>query len=216
MELLGARLGHDVDLRPGTLPELRRVVVGLDLELLQRVDTGAHADSVVEGVGVGRAVDLECVLVGPQAVRREAVGASAASLCTRGNARHQKGELGKVPAVERQRQNLLRVQYGSQRGGLALDQRSLARDRDAVGHLADFHLHFDTNVLIHLEGQTFVLYFLETLKLKGQIVLSRRQTGQIVFTLIIGNALAAEACGFVHRRHTGANDNRALRVSHIA
>ena len=102
--------------------------------------------SVFSEQSTGRASNCRCPLRFNRISEREfqpelndsgISGPGPASLCTGGNARHQKGELGKVPAIERQRQNLLRVQYGAQRGGLALNQRSLARDRDAVGHLPE-------------------------------------------------------------------------------
>ena len=50
MELLGSRLGHNIDLCAGPFAELCGLVVGLDLELFDRLDRGDEVGDVDAGI----------------------------------------------------------------------------------------------------------------------------------------------------------------------
>src|ERR1051326_487537 len=69
-----------------------------------------------------------------------------ASLRARGHARNQARELEKVPAVQRQRQNLLRVHDCAERRVGALDPRGLAQNLDRLGGLTHFESHVRAGV----------------------------------------------------------------------
>ena len=174
---------------------------------MQRVDTGPHADAVGKRVGVRRAVDLESVLVGSQTVRRKAVRSSTASLRTRGHARHQQRELREVPAVQRQRQNLLRINYRSERGALALDERGLGRYCHRFGDLAHFECHVQADILVDLQSNVVEFRSPEPLQFHTHVIGSWSQPGQIVLALLIGNCLAPEVGAVVHCPYCGAHDN---------
>ena len=66
VEVFGTRLCHDIDLGSAALTKLRRIVVGLDLELLHRVDIRTNSDSILEGVRIRGSVDEKRVLIGAQ------------------------------------------------------------------------------------------------------------------------------------------------------
>ena len=57
MEAIGARFGQDVDHARGRSSDFSGVQIGLDLELLDRVDRWAHADSADEALIVVHPVD---------------------------------------------------------------------------------------------------------------------------------------------------------------
>ena len=73
MNVIGPGLYRGIDYRPGAAPELGRICIGLNLELLQRFHGGLHQLDILspEGVGVGdiiHAVEKEHVVEGPVAV----------------------------------------------------------------------------------------------------------------------------------------------------
>jgi len=91
--LRGPGLGDHVHLRSCALAEFCRVVVGLDFEFLERIDTRLERDRVVQRVRIGGPVDLEGVLVRAQPVRRKPVRPAAPALGSRRHTRHEPRKL---------------------------------------------------------------------------------------------------------------------------
>src|SRR5262249_3722761 len=104
--------GHQIDL-PAGAPVLRRKLRSLDLELRNRVAAGRVVQRVVIGIGIDGSVDEE-----QRAVRPATTDAESANLIqstrrvllhgppTGVRARHQKGQLNELTAVEGQRLDL--------------------------------------------------------------------------------------------------------------
>ena len=104
-QLVGARLGHDVDRRRCRAPRFRREAVGGDLELLHRLLRDVlqrPADDVVVVVG---AVDHDVAAAPELTGRRDRDGVRLGRVEVRRRrvARHEQRQLEEVAAVERQR-----------------------------------------------------------------------------------------------------------------
>ena len=111
VKLIGAALDGGVDHRAGGVAELGGEVVGLDLELLYRVDRGDYRDAVAsDGAGVRDGVVVD-------AIERDFVGGEAPAAGDerqiRSHAEHRRGVAGeqaerkRIPAVQRHVEDLL-------------------------------------------------------------------------------------------------------------
>ena len=112
LELIGARLRHQVDLPARSLAELGRIVAGLDLEFLKNVDRGPEVEQIIKLITVDGAVQQKAVLFRPRPGDRDAAaGRRCAGIIAGIHAWQQRRQLDKVSAVEQQIDNLLLIHH---------------------------------------------------------------------------------------------------------
>ena len=158
MILVAAGLGEHVDLG-GVAPELGRVNAGLHLELLQRVDRGQDHVGVEVGVGILDAVQREVVEHDALSGHRDRLVGAVAALARAGLAggRRDGGDVGRerdqlqiVAAVERQFDDALVLDHGTDGGVLGLQLGGRTRYLDGFGYLSERKGDIQANGLLHL------------------------------------------------------------------
>ena len=174
VELVRARLDADDHHRAGVLAELGGVVAGLHLELRHGVERRHHHLHLAvlhphHVVVVVDAVDEEAVLRHRLAVRVEPALTVAAG-GGGGHAGSEPRKLLEIPAVQRERADLVLLDHLGERGGLRLQQRRLGGDRDAFGHLADFQFQVHAHAVLRVQFDFLLDRFLEPRLLDRHVI----------------------------------------------
>src|SRR5437867_4016396 len=181
-------LDRGVDDAAGAPPELGRERVGLDLELLDRVDRGADDEgrAVQEVDYVDVVVDaVEQVVVLP--VRPDAVGREVAAdhqaqaargPCTvvascRNHARRDGGELREVPSVKGKLCRRLAVDHVAERRRLGLGLGRRTDDLNRLADVTDLEREIDLQAVLHLHFDPALALFFEAGKLCGDLIRAR-------------------------------------------
>ncbi len=157
MELIRSTARNQVDLAAGLLAELRRVAVGLDLELQNTINIRADDKGVEVRVRVEGSVDQEQVGSFAVAVdvngggERAALGSLAAAGRRRNRARHKQRQLQELPAVERKILHLPIRDHAAHAAGISLKQGSGGFNGNFLPHLPDLKLRTEPDVLIDLD-----------------------------------------------------------------
>ena len=210
---IGAALDGGADHRSGGVAELRREGVRLDLELLHGVD----ARDICNPIAADRARRHGCVVVDSidqNFVRGEAAAAGDKREI-RSHAEHggrvagQQSERERIPAVQRQFEDLFVLDHLAERRRVGFEQwRRLTHFHgldDVAGSQCDPH----RAALIHLEDEARDGRALESVRLNRDRVFAARQKRRQKFTLRIGLARARLPGHFVGDGHRGAGHNSA-------
>ena len=138
MHSVGAGLRCDVDYRSRVPPELRRVCGGLDFEFLNKVDRWPICINADDWVDIVHPIEQKAAahfrLAGDAEQSTVGIQRSFGRLDSSG---HELDQLFKLPAVERQFDNLRVVDHESYGTVLGLDQRSFAGNLHVFGNLTD-------------------------------------------------------------------------------
>src|SRR5579885_2884179 len=148
VEVIRAGLGDHVDDAAAGAPDLGRIVIGIDLELLDGVF--AEAVRIAAGAGASSGLSKEDV-IGVGAIHQKAVGRAALAAegevaGARGiahDARRQYREIKKVPPVDRQAGDLLGGDRGAGLRSRELDNRRFRGDAHSL--LRSAHLEGDVD-----------------------------------------------------------------------
>jgi hypothetical protein len=208
VEPVGPALGNEVDLAAGAEAELRGVVAGLNLELLDGVHVGTKDQAAAEAVVVGGAVHQKVVVIAAAAVDRQSGTAVAAGV----DPRAELGELEEVAPVERQRDDLLGVDHVPHRGALGLKKRRAAGDLDRLRNYADFEANVKPHLLVHLKADPGEGGAAKALLLDANRVRADQQERGRVAALLVGGELAPLAGVLVDDRDTCIGDSSAARI----
>ncbi len=223
VEFAPARFVGDVDGRAASAPVLRAEVVGLDLELGQRVERRVkdNAQPIVVLVDVDP-LDHYVVVFGALPVdggdRHAALGRDgqgARSLrAGRDGAGGQVDELREVARVDRQiHDRLLRADVAERRA-LGLDDRAGGHDLSRLAHLTDFQLQVNARNLANLESDVRPVGRFEARLLHGDLIRARRQQRHGVIALVVRRGLSRDAGQSLRDGQGCPGDNRAARVGY--
>jgi len=207
-EAVGPALRDRVDDRAGGAPELGVVLVGQYLELLDRLERrprlgpGALADHVVVVVP---AVEQVVVVAGILAVDAHGVGAKRLRRDVGDDARQQADEPDVVAVDRGQVGELAVVDVSADLLRGDVDDRRLRRHRQLLAHSADLQAHVDRGRLADLEPDVALADALEARELRGELVGSGQDAGQVVASVAGRTGLAEDAAPLVldDDRHSG-------------
>ena len=178
-ELVRARLDRDVHHAAGIPAEFGGIEAGLHLELLHGVDRRLDRHRGVQAVVVVDAVNEIRVAGIPRAVdekrrpRPRIVGTVAAPDRPRRSkirARHEDGQLGEVPLVQRKIQHVPLGHHVAQGGRFRFHQRDLLLHDHLLGDRAHLQREINSRGLVHLQLDPFADGLLEALLLGGERV----------------------------------------------
>ena len=201
VELVGAAAGRHHD--GGRARELRRGVVVLDLEFLDRVQSRRAPDRVaVDLVRERGAVDHVLVRALAQAVR---------AVVLHPGHRHEQSL--DVAAVDRELIDALALEHVAERRVVQVDYRSHVRDDDLGNRLRDRQHRVDGGRLLHLDREA-PLELLHARRLDLDAVGARGQGREGIEAGRVGLGVRRHARGDVRQRHVGARHDSPGLVAH--
>ena len=209
----GVRPGLEggVDHRAAGAAELRRVVAGLDLELLDRVHVGVERGLASVVAVVVDAVEQVVVLAAARAVHHEGrVDVAVAPLGGADDPARQGGEVDVVAAVQGQSHDLPRVDDLAQRRGLRLDERRFPLHDDGFGDIARLQHEVDPQAILDPKDDAFTRLLLEPRELHAHRVDADPQRRSDVVPRGIGDR-DSSACSSWTRAGSRARPARSRR-----
>ena len=203
VEVVRARLQHDVYL-PGAIPaDLRLVAARHDLELANRVDRRPYRRGVQLRVHVVHAVEQEAVgVLAPAGGREREVASHRAgrSLGGRRRARGQQRQLQEVAAVKRQVHDLRVLHDGAYSRRVALERNRRRHDQHLLRRRADLQRDVHPKVLTD-EQLELLDVCLEPVAAHLEPIRTRRQRADDVLA-VVGRLDGTDEVG-VAMRHSG-------------
>ncbi len=194
VKLACSRAMHEVDHGPARAPVLGGQIVGLNLELLQRVRRWHEGGLIVAHDNLRGAIEHHFIRDIAAAVGRKAIDRDAAA----GGRRFARGarlvdpwgerdELHDVAAIQRERFGSLAVDHLAQRGTGGFEERSLSGDLDRFRDGPDFEGHVDLDDLRHFERQPGSLVLFKAGCFDAQVIAAWRELHHHVFAGLIGD-----------------------------
>ncbi len=222
VHLVGTRLDGRVHDRARTAAVLRRVRVGLDLELLQRFDRRLDELNVftAEGIRIRDVVDpIEQKDVVERAVAVDVQHAfeihARQPRCAWKDARGEQRELVVVATVQRQIENLSFVDHQASRRCLRFQHRCGAGHLDRFLDAAGLQARVELQHLRHLQDQPGPDEFAEPRGFDHEHVLAGSEARHVVESAIVGLGRGGDpGCRIGHRDH-GVGNHSARGIRHF-
>jgi hypothetical protein len=205
-EGIGPGLGRQVDHATVEPSELRRRAVGLELELLNRVDGREIGD--LSRLGLKDRDAIEEVLIGARTAAIDARQLRRRRQRHSGSERRQGDER---PPVEWERRDLLLRDDLTQACRRALHGR-VGGHGDAFTHRTHHQLHVQPDGLARLEAYALPAYRAEAAQFDLDAVFARCQTGDRIAARVVGERLPRRAGPQMYRDDRGPRHACARRV----
>ena len=219
MQVVGARLRHNVDGGPARSSHVRAIIAAVDLEFLHRVlaQRQAHAPFIVVGLP---SIHRHAVAPAVAAVEGKSAAAELLDPIVRiirqpggvGNSGRQQGEAQVVPPVNRQIVDIDLGQCVRLARLFCVHRRRLGRHFDRLLGRRHFQLEIQHRRLSHGDHQTLLDFAAKTLQLHADGIRARRQSRQQIPATAIGNRAAPYALLGVLRDHIRLRQNTARGV----
>ena len=225
MPAVGAALDGHVGLRAGVHAVFGRINGALNLELLNGLDRWNEEHGGLEAIGSRHAVERDVLIGVALAVGRETDDLPGHRASADGriavdphapraidHARHERGRLREVAAVQRKLHNAFAVDHGAERGVFGLEQGQRRGDLDSLGLLAHLHLEIDARFLIQLERNVAAQLCLESSGRGADFVRPRIHQRKDVIPGLVGRSGADVARLHPFGCNRGIGQDRAARV----
>ena len=219
VEIVRARLRHDVDDGATGAAVLGRVGVVVDLELLYRVlrelvrraaGAGAAEGLAEERVVIVRAIDDERVERAALSGEADVAGAHVLH-----HAGRRENEVDEVASIDRQVLNRCLVHDRAHLCALRFDERSSGRDGHRLGD-ADFHREVDRRVAADVDDDFLADNRLESFQRRFDAVRAGHQEANLIGADAVRHCAARDARGGVRRSHGDTGKCRAGVIVHRA
>jgi hypothetical protein len=214
VEVVGARPRDGVHHRAGAVALGRAVVTGLDAELLKRVGKRERLILLEVRIGMAGAIEPERHLPRLGAVGRQPQRAGnrlPRFLIDRGqhHAGHQRAQLGRVAAVQRQFDNALLIDDLAEDRRRDVDGGRFAGYGHGLRERANLDREIHGEVLVRLQQQTLALRRPEPLQLRGDVVGRRPQRRERVPAVDSAHGVSRQPGRDFLRLDRDARDDRA-------
>ena len=223
VNVVGAGLRDHVDHASGGAPELRVETVGLDLELLHRVDRWIDDAAVDVGSGVGAAVEQDLLGAGAAAshveirleeVAADILAAAVAEIRAEDHARRE-GHQGKwIADVQGEVDDAPRGHHLAEGRRLGIERGRRGGDRHLLGRGPGYQCHVDLERLVDLKGDGALLEALEPGHRAAQAVGGGREIREAVNSRRIRNGGVYRAGREVGHSELRTRDHGAGRIGH--
>ena len=214
LEIVRAALRHDVHHAAVAAAVLGLVALGDEVEFLdglEREQLQEPADRVVVVVAaVNLVVDVAAVAAGNLGRLLRALGRVRVEPHRDAGNRHR--QVRELPAVERQRLDLVHVDHAAHRRRGGFEQRRLARHRHRLRHRRDRELDVEVQRLGDVEHQVLALQFGEPGELQREVGLADGQRGEAEQPFTVSDDRPAEAGDGLRRRDRDSRERPALLV----
>ena len=218
MKFLSSALGDHRDGATGSVPEFSLVIRCQHLQFLDRVEVRLH---LKRGVGtrihIGDAVHRE-IQRGETAVNIHAADGAVAGHVAVGGVDHARNKLHvteQIPALQRQRVQILRIHRLSFFRARELHLRGFRGDRDGFSHGAQLENHL-AGVVCFLRGHddAGLRFALETGGFHGDVVGTWFEIGKAISTQTVGDAQAHRSRVRACQRYGSRSNHLTLRIHH--
>ena len=216
MELVRARLEHDVDDRAGGPTIFGREGVRHHLEFLNGIDVGPDDFGLASLIGnlcvvVVDAVEQIVALGGAHPAAREAADPGPRRRLV--GARRQQGELLVITSVERQVDDLLVVDDLSLGRLIRCEQRCLRRDRDLLRDFPHFQREIEGGGLLDLQHESRTHRAFKTGSFDRDAVFPNPQRHRLEGAVVTSHGFRTDVGLDVRHRHLGSADDASALVT---